>query len=59
MNICIASDHFQNKPIKCDICKVAFPRINYLKANNNLRVNYEQRNILHQSVKIDQSNVRF
>ena len=28
----ISSEHNQNKPIKCDICNVAFPRINYLKA---------------------------
>ena len=31
----ITSEHNQNKPIKCNICNVAFPRINYLKADIN------------------------
>ena len=31
----ISSEHDQNKPIKCDICNVAFPRIAYLKAHIN------------------------
>ena len=30
-----SSEHDQNKPIKCDICNVAFPRITYLKAHIN------------------------
>ena len=31
----ISSEHNQNKPIKCDICNVAFLRFTYLKAHIN------------------------
>ena len=31
----ITSGLDQNKPIKCDTCNVAFPRITYLKAHIN------------------------
>ena len=31
----VSSEHDQNKPIKCDICNVASPRITYLKAHIN------------------------
>ena len=30
----ITSEGNQSKPIKCEICNVAFPRTNYLKAHN-------------------------
>ena len=30
-----SSEHNQNKPFKCDICNVASPKINYLKARIN------------------------
>ena len=41
----ISSGLDQNKPIKCDICNVAFPRITYLKAHINYSVHEQNKPI--------------
>ena len=41
----ISSEHNQNKPIKCDICNVAFLRISYLKAHKNYSVHEQNKPI--------------